>query len=258
MKFKRVSLIVLLAILSNAITIYAQNDAPLNRIEEKIKQLKADLGWLYLQSGNYKNGISLLTDAPLPPSTTTAKFLPYALDSIERRRLYIGAMDSFCSELDATKLTLGHIFFFHLATERLADQELAAPIISLAHKTKCPVAFEALSNLLFTPDGEKDYQAIAQYIEMSLQRIEDLRLEPKDAVHFSHYYYNAACAHSRTQNYQLAIQRLRKAFSISTEESSYSLEDPELENLRNFLGIEEFKKLVKFAPDNDQVNTPPA
>jgi len=208
-------------------------------------QLKADLGWVYIRSGNYKDGIPLLMDAPNEPSDKSELLFPAASDSIERRQLYLKTIDAFNSNLDDKKLVLGHIFVSHLSREEIIDQDLILQLKLLANQTQSPLVYDALRELSY---GQRDWEHQVQYAEAAIRRINDLGLQVKDSQHLSHFYYNSACGYSLIKDYEKAALRLKEAFSINGSLRSWSLRDPDLENLREQLGIEEFRKLIGVAP----------
>jgi tetratricopeptide (TPR) repeat protein len=211
-------------------------------------QLKADLGWIYIQSGKYKEGIPLLMDAPYEPSAISEVLFPDASDSIERGQLYLKAIDAFNANFDDTKLVLGHIFVSHLSREEVIDQDLVVQLRLLADQTQSPIVYDALRGLSYTPNGQKDSEHRVQYAEAAIRRINDLSLQVKDRRHLSHFYYNAACGFSGTKDYEKAAVRLQDAFSIDGSLRSWSLRDPDLENVRKHLGSEKFRKLIGEVP----------
>lgn len=211
-------------------------------------QVKADRGWVYIRSGNYKDGIPLLMDAPYEPSAISELLFPDAADSIERRQLYLKTIDAFNSNFDDNKLVLGHIFVHHLSREVIIDQDLILQLKLLANQTQSPIVYDALGRLSYSPNGQIDWKHQVQYAEAAIRRINDLGLQVKDALHLSHFYYNSACGYSATKDYEKAALRLKEAFSINGSLRSWSLYDPDLDNLRKHLGIEEFRKLIGVAP----------
>lgn len=212
--------------------------------EPQSTQSRADLGWLYVQSGKLNKGIPLLLKSPAEPSYRSSALFPEADSSVERRQRYTETLKAFNEGLDGTRLILGHIFVAHLSTEPFVDQALIAEMQALVRKTESPLIYDALRELSYDQHGHRDWHHQLEYAEAALHRIEALNLDVPDAEHLSHFYYNAACGHSLAKNYEMSAKRLREAFSLDHSLRSWSLRDPDLENLRIHLGIEEFKKVI--------------
>ena len=141
-------------------------------------------------------------------------------------------------QLDGTKLVLAHIFLHHTADKKYIDAQLLQELKKIAKEMDSPVYYEAVSSLYGNIDNWPEYSL---NIDAAIDLIEKRQLDIRDKVHQSHYYYNAACSHSQAGNYEIAKARLQQAFSLDRSLSQWSLKDPDLKGLRNYMGIDLFK-----------------
>ena len=105
--------------------------------------------------------------------------------------------------------------------------------------------YDALRELSY---ADRDWPSQLHYAEAVIRRVKSLSFDIRDAEHLSHFYYNSACGHSVEKEYEMAEQRLKEAFSIHSDLSSWSLRDPDLENLRDHIGMERFEKIIGQSP----------
>jgi len=212
------------------------------REEPDNSQLKANLGWLYIQSGKFDEGFQLLIDVQIEPSYESALLFPIATDSVERRQLYLKTIKAFNDDLDETRLVLGHIFTSHLSREHIIDKLLISELRALAEESESPLIYDALNELSYPQQEHRINQV--EYAEAVISQIKALSFDIHGDKHFSHFYYNAACGHSIQKDYEMAERRLNEAFSIHSDLRSWSLRDPDLENLRDHIGMERFQKII--------------
>ncbi len=213
----------------------------IRQLEPANAQLNADLGWIYLQSGQIEEGISLLLEYPLEPSYSSSVLFPGVREHDKRQQLYLQILKAFNEQLNGTTLVLGHIFVTHLSRELIFAQELITKLQTKASQTGSPIYFDALRELFYQ---QNDWTQHLHYAEAVISSIEELEIEVTDKTHLSHFYYNSACSYSMAKRYEMSSHRLKQAFAIDRSLRDWSLLDPNLQNLREHLGEKQFRALI--------------
>lgn len=216
-------------------------------------QLRADLGWSLLRAGDVEGGLAWLRKARLPPSDACdcEVWYPEVDDLAGRRERFLQLLDKLARPVDATSIELGHFVAHEVEGHWTPDPELTAELERRARpRNASPVYLDVLRALLYLEDDQTRYAAVAERVVKAATRE---RYEWSQPTTLGHFLYNAACGQSRLGNFEAAGKRLQEALRYAPEMFLWSQEDPDLEGLRNHMGLERFRK----AFDPEPARPPP-
>lgn len=204
------------------------------------QQVRADLGWLLVRSGDIEAGVRELRSAPLPPSDRCLMLFPRAADPAERRALYLRTLDALSAPLDGRSLVVAHIFVDHLTCSSNSDPELIGELEQRAQRSDAAAYLDALRAQLY---GAKRHAERLAPAERVIAEIEARRFAFEDSEHHGHFYYNAACALAQARQDDLAQKRLGRAFQLAPGLYELSLRDDDLKAFRARIGEAAFERL---------------